>query len=201
MNHTLLYIIAGYLSGSILSARICSSFMKKDILIYSNDNNPGAANAFTYGGFFCGIITLFGDILKGFLPVYCYLLNAGGMSFNLTLVLAAPVIGHILPVFYHFKGGKGIAVTFGCLLGLFPDIRPALILAAAFIFFSLIIRIIPHYYRTMAAYTAALIIMYFTDVFMPVLIGFFIIHTAVMIKLFLSTEQKERLQVRLLWMH
>lgn len=80
MNHTLLYIIAGYLSGSILSARICSSFMKKDILIYSNDNNPGAANAFTYGGFFCGIITLFGDILKGFLPVYCYLLNAGGMS-------------------------------------------------------------------------------------------------------------------------
>lgn len=104
MNHTLLYIIAGYLSGSILSARICSSFMKKDILIYSNDNNPGAANAFTYGGFFCGIITLFGDILKGFLPVYCYLLNAGGMSFNLTLVLAAPVIGHILPVFYHFKG-------------------------------------------------------------------------------------------------
>lgn len=160
MNHTLLYIIAGYLSGSILSARICSSFMKKDILIYSNDNNPGAANAFTYGGFFCGIITLFGDILKGFLPVYCYLLNAGGMSFNLTLVLAA-----------------------------------------AFIFFSLIIRIIPHYYRTMAAYTAALIIMYFTDVFMPVLIGFFIIHTAVMIKLFLSTEQKERLQVRLLWMH
>lgn len=104
---------------------------------------PGAANAFTYGGFFCGIITLFGDILKGFLPVYCYLLNAGGMSFNLTLVLAAPVIGHILPVFYHFKGGKGIAVTFGCLLGLFPDIRPALILAAAFIFFSLIIRIIP----------------------------------------------------------
>ncbi len=201
MNHTILYIIAGYLSGSILSARICSAIFKKEILLYSNDNNPGAANAFTYGGFSCGILTLFGDILKGFLPVYCYLHTDGNISLNLAPVLAAPVIGHILPVFYHFKGGKGIAVTFGCLLGLFPVATPALILAAAFIFFSLIVRITPHYYRTLASYAAALIIMYFKDVFMPVLIGFLIIQTTVTIKLALSKEPKERLQVRLLWMH
>lgn len=201
MNRTILYIIAGYLSGSILSARICSAIFKKEILLYSNDNNPGAANAFTYGGFSCGILTLFGDILKGFLPVYCYLHTDGNISLNLAPVLAAPVIGHILPVFYHFKGGKGIAVTFGCLLGLFPVATPALILAAAFIFFSLIVRITPHYYRTLASYAAALIIMYFTDVFMPVLIGFLIIQTTVTIKLALSKEPKERLQVRLLWMH
>lgn len=201
MDHTIIHIIAGYLSGSILSARIFSALMKKDILLYSSDSNPGTANAFTYGGFFCGILTLLGDILKGFIPVYCYLLTAGNISLNLALVLAAPVIGHILPVFYHFKGGKGIAVTFGCLLGLYPVVTPAFILAFTFIFFSLIIRIIPHYYRTMAAYIAALIIMYFTDIFMPVLMGFLIICIAVMIRLFLSNEQKERLQVRLLWMH
>ena len=88
MNRTILYIIAGYLSGSILSARICSAIFKKEILLYSNDNNPGAANAFTYGGFSCGILTLFGDILKGFLPVYCYLHTDGNISLNL-----APVLG------------------------------------------------------------------------------------------------------------
>ena len=67
-------------------------------------------------------------------------------------VIAAPVIGHIFPIFFRFRGGKGIAVTFGCLLGLLPSWQPLAWLAAFFIFFSVVVRITPHYYRTLITY-------------------------------------------------
>ena len=200
-------VAIGYVFGLFQTGYIYGELKGTDIRQHGS-GNAGATNALRTLGWKAGLITLLGDCFKCvFAVLLVRALFAGrypdehmGVLLGMYGALGV-ILGHNFPFYLKFKGGKGIAVTFGCLLGLFPDIRPALILAAAFIFFSLIIRIIPHYYRTMAAYTTALIIMYFTDVFMPVLIGFFIIHTAVMIKLFLSTEQKERLQVRLLWMH
>ena len=68
-----LYILLGYLSGSVLYARIAAKvFHKPQLLQCSPDQNPGAANAFQYGGFWCGVFTLSGDLLKGFLPVFLY---------------------------------------------------------------------------------------------------------------------------------
>lgn len=62
-----LYIIFGYLLGSILFARLGGLIFKKtDIMAESPDKNPGTMNAFTYGGFRCGVFTLCGDLLKGF---------------------------------------------------------------------------------------------------------------------------------------
>ena len=117
-----LYIIFGYLLGSILFARLGGLIFKKtDIMAESPDKNPGTMNAFTYGGFRCGVFTLCGDLFKGFLPVFLY--RSGELPENplmLSFVMAAPVLGHILP-FYDIKhGGKGIAATFGCFLGLLP---------------------------------------------------------------------------------
>ena len=60
-----LYIIFGYLLGSILFARLGGLIFKKtDIMAESPDKNPGTMNAFTYGGFRCGVFTLCGDLLK-----------------------------------------------------------------------------------------------------------------------------------------
>lgn len=122
MTTTLLFIAFGYFSGSVLFAKVTSKvFHKPAILQDSKDGNPGTANAFQYGGFWCGTITLFGDLLKGAIPVYLYQKSGGNfidMPALAALVLIAPVLGHAFPAFYRFRGGKGIAVTFGCLLGL-----------------------------------------------------------------------------------
>ena len=135
MFQILLFCITGYLSGSVLYANVfCRLLGKADYLERSTDKNPGTSNAFQYGGFWCGFMTLTCDLAKGFFPVYLYSAQAAPEA-GLSLVLAAPVIGHILPVFHRFHGGKGIAVTFGCLLGLFPHALPFFLFAGQFILF------------------------------------------------------------------
>ncbi len=199
------FIIIGYLSGSILYARIFGSMIKgKDIIKESRDQNPGTANAFMQGGFWCGALTLVFDMLKGFLPVYLYLhFSFPRQSEWLwqALILAAPVYGHIYPVFYHFRGGKGIATTFGCLLGLFPDIKAAVILAFFFLFFSLVLRVTPHFSRTIWTYVAALLTMRILGMDLFMVIGFLFIVIGVFIRLYTSKEEREKCRVRLLWKH
>ncbi len=198
---SVLFVLLGYLSGSVLYARLFAAlFGKKDIYKNSADRNPGTANAFKYGGFWCGTLTLIFDLAKGFLPVFLYLrLEKDFVSFGLPFVLSAPVIGHAFPLFYKFRGGKGIATTFGCLLGLFPYGVPVCIFAGAFIFFSIGIVISPNYYRTIGAYLATAIVMVFFKTPPPVWFGYLIATGAVCIKLLFSKEEKERLEVRLLW--
>ena len=199
------WILFGYLSGSILYARIFAKlFRKEDMIEKSRDRNPGAGNAFMYGGFWCGVLTLTCDILKGFFPVYLFMQYAPDLSpdmLSIAFVMAAPVVGHAFPVFYKGRGGKGIAVTFGCLLGLFPFLEPFAILAAFFIFFSCILRINPHYYRTLAAYMCALIGMLLWVKQPMVLLGFAIIAVVVSSRMLLSEEEKEKMRIKLLWMH
>ena len=127
---TIVFIILGYMSGSVLYADLFGSlFGKKELYQNSADKNPGTANAYIYGGFWCGTLTLIFDLLKGFLPVFLYLqLAPEPESWGLALVISAPVIGHIFPLFNKFHGGKGIAATFGCLLGLFPYLKPVICL-------------------------------------------------------------------------
>mgnify|MGYP000417657130 CR=1 FL=1 len=122
MPYAVIYALIGYLSGSVLYAEVfCRIFGRKNAIEQSRDANPGTANAFLYGGFWCGICTLIFDMAKGFVPVYAYVhmtqMNLAESN-GLALVLAAPVAGHIFPVWHHFKGGKGIAATSGVALSL-----------------------------------------------------------------------------------
>lgn len=197
------YILAGYFSGSVLYARIFARLFKKEnMLENSKDHNPGTANAFMYGGFWCGLWTLLFDIMKGFAPVFLYIMNSNNRYTNgywLPLVMAAPVVGHAFPIFYLFKGGKGIATTFGCLLGLFPIWQPAVILAVFFLFFSLILRITPHFQRTLLTYLCALIFMFSMKQYREIWLGFLIITGAVGIRMIKSPEKREKMKVSLLW--
>lgn len=202
---TIPFILFGYLSGSVLYARIFARmFGKKDMLENSRDKNPGTANAFMYGGFWCGFLTLLFDLLKGFVPVFLYMRYAQDMQpdrLKTALVLAAPVVGHAFPFFYKMKGGKGIAVTFGCLLGLLPMWKPVIILVTYFLFFSCILRVTPHFYRTLAAYFCSLGSMAFRVDQPAVFISFAIITIVVCIRMHLSVEKKEKMRIKLLWMH
>ena len=74
-----------------------------------------------FGGFLCGLLTLSGDLLKGFVPVQLYMHNAGTDA-GLALVLAAPVLGHAFPLFYGFRGGKGVATILGAGTGIYTPI-------------------------------------------------------------------------------
>ena len=119
----------------------------------------------------------------------------------MALVLAAPVLGHTFPLFQKHHGGKGIAVSFGSLLGLYPYRMPVLVFAFVFIFFSVVVCVEPHFYRTIAAYLATLAGLFVTNVIPAVRYGFGLITILVCIRMKLSTEERERMRIKLLWMH
>ena len=199
MGRTVVFTVLGYLSGSLLFARYWGKWCRgRNVVEESPDQNPGTFNAFQYGGFVCGTLTLCGDLLKGFLPVFLYC-RERPWGLGLALVLAAPVWGHVLPLYHGFRGGKGVAVTFGCLLGLLPKRRPLLLLAFVFLFFSLVVKITPNYHRTLAAYVAGALGMV---LFVPdpgVALGFGLISVVVIGKLLHSTERKESCKVGIVW--
>ena len=203
--HALPYIMLGYLAGSMLFARGVGRLLGKDgYLDQSPDSNPGTANAFVYGGMICGLITLMGDLAKGLLPVACYAQAVTGQPMEvwpLALVLAAPVAGHAFSIFHHFTGGKGIATSFGCLLGLMPVWTPALTLAAAFILLSTVIRVYPNRTRTALAYLLALTLMAYVGCDRGIIYGFVLMTMIVSARLVLSREERTKASVKLLWMH
>lgn len=205
MLETAMYVILGYLSGSVLYAQVFTRvFQKKGAIERSKDRNPGTANAFLYGGFWCGILTLAGDLLKGFLPVFLFahqIMPGRPDALLSALVIAAPVIGHAFPIFYEFKGGKGIAVSFGCLLGLYPFWKPVAVLALFFLFFSVVLRITPHFHRTLAAYLCSLAAIMWMGDGKILKAGFFLITVTVCGRLLLSREEKKDMEVKLLWRH
>lgn len=202
MEQSLVLIFLSYLSGSVLYAQVFASiFGKKNLYLFSDDQNPGTVNAYAYGGFWCGTLTLIGDLLKGFLPVWlCLHVSPVLQSWAVPLIIAAPVAGHILPIFHHFRGGKGIATTFGCLLGLLPDAKPLLLFAAAFIIFSTVFRISPNFYRTIAAYACTVLNLLFLGAPSEVCVGFLLIAGLVCARLHASKEARSKVEVRLMRM-
>lgn len=196
---TTLFVLLGYLSGSVLYARVMSGLLKKQgIISRSKDRNPGTANAFMYGGFWCGLGTLLGDLGKGALPVWLYMRGLDAPPTLLdALVLAAPVAGHAFPIFFRFQGGKGIAVTFGCLLGLLPAWQPVVFLAGAFLALSLLVRVSPHFYRSICAYILTLACLFFSGQPAHVTLGFLLMACIVLLRLHMSQEIRECLRVQL----
>lgn len=199
MNRYLIYVMAGYLSGSVLYARVfLQLFGKSDEYLQSKDANPGTSNAFACGGFACGVLTLAGDMLKGWVPVWLFLRNGCPVTpMSLALVLLAPVAGHAFPCFYGLQGGKGIAVSFGCMLALVPNWAPVLLFAGCFVFFSVVIQITPHFQRTAITYFVTMLLEAFTHQDKGVVLGYALITGVVFLRLHMSHEPRERTQVLL----
>jgi len=113
-----LFVPSAYLIGSISSAIIICRLMGLPDPREQGSGNPGATNVMRIGGKKAAAITLLGDSLKGLIPVYAT--NALGLPTELVAATGlAAFIGHLYPVFFGFKGGKGVATSVGVLLGFF----------------------------------------------------------------------------------
>lgn len=117
----LLAAILAYLIGSLSFAVIVSRAMGlKDPRTFGS-KNPGATNVLRSGSKPAAIVTLLLDALKGFVPVLAVKLwgKAWGMEEGtMALVGLAAFLGHLWPVFFHFKGGKGVATFIGVVFGI-----------------------------------------------------------------------------------
>ncbi|MGZ5049508.1 MAG: glycerol-3-phosphate 1-O-acyltransferase PlsY [Methylobacter sp.] len=111
-----LFVPVAYLIGSISSAIIICRLMGLPDPREQGSGNPGATNVMRIGGKKAAAITLLGDSLKGFIPVYAA--NALGLQVELVSATGlAAFVGHLYPIFFEFKGGKGVATSVGVLLG------------------------------------------------------------------------------------
>jgi acyl phosphate:glycerol-3-phosphate acyltransferase len=115
--------LAAYLIGSLSFAVIVSRVMGLNDPRTYGSGNPGATNVLRSGNKAAAVLTLLLDALKGFVPVL--LVVAFGAPYGLgegtlALVALAAFLGHLWPVFFRFKGGKGVATAAGVLLALNP---------------------------------------------------------------------------------
>lgn len=116
MLTTLILLVLGYVVGSISAAILTCKALRLPDPRSTGSNNPGATNVLRLGGKKAAFITLFGDMLKGLLPV----LLAASITDSSTAIAAAGLgafLGHLYPVFFGFQGGKGVATALGVLLG------------------------------------------------------------------------------------
>lgn len=134
-------LLLSYLLGSLSSAIIVCRLFRLTDPRTTGSHNPGATNVLRSGNKLAALITLLGDALKGVIPV----LIATGLGASPTvvgLVMLAALLGHMYPVFFAFKGGKGVATALGCLLGLswsfaLLSVATWLVIAAIFRYSSL----------------------------------------------------------------
>ncbi len=110
-------IFAAYLAGSLSAAIITCRLMGLDDPRTQGSGNPGATNVLRVGGKKAAIFTLLGDAIKGVIPVVAAQLMAAP-PLMLALVALAAFLGHLYPVFFGFRGGKGVATAFGVLVAL-----------------------------------------------------------------------------------
>jgi len=122
-----LLIIGGYLLGSVASAVLVSHLMGLPDPRAEGSRNPGATNVLRLGGRKAAAITLAGDLLKGLLPVLLARLLGAGPAVAGAVAVAA-FLGHLYPVFFGFRGGKGVATAAGALLALAPAVGVATVL-------------------------------------------------------------------------
>lgn len=110
-------ITFAYLCGSISSAVLICRLIGLPDPRRHGSKNPGATNVLRIGGKAAALAVLICDILKGMIPVWlAYYLNIP--PFYLGIIAIAACLGHIYPILFRFKGGKGVATAFGSIVAI-----------------------------------------------------------------------------------
>jgi glycerol-3-phosphate acyltransferase PlsY len=113
------FVVGAYLLGSVAFGIIVSKLFGLPDPRTVGSGNPGATNVMRSGKKAAALLTLLGDAGKGWLAVW--LAQHFGMAMPWVCAVALTVFaGHLYPVFYHFKGGKGVATAAGILLAISP---------------------------------------------------------------------------------
>lgn len=127
----ILCVAAGYLLGSVNAAIIISTKKYKSDIRNHGSRNAGMTNMFRTFGKTGGLLTLFGDLGKTLLPIllgYLFFSYSGSYIAGLFVVL-----GHCFPIYYKFKGGKGVLAMFVMMLACDPPVFLMMILVFAIV--------------------------------------------------------------------
>jgi len=148
MNYVLTLVL-GYFLGNISASFIVGKLTKNIDIRRFGSGNAGATNTLRVLGLKAGLSVFFVDILKGLAAVLFGRLIAGDVGGM--IAGAASVAGHIWPVFLSFKGGKGVATSFGVIVVMFPVIAPIL-------FIVLVLLVVITRYMSLGSITAAVLL-------------------------------------------
>ncbi len=149
---TVAAVLAAYCVGSLSFAVIVSRAMGLADPRSYGSGNPGATNVLRSGKRSAAVLTLALDALKGYLPVLLALGLSERLGFGVGTIAAvglAAFLGHLWPVFFHFKGGKGVATAAGVLMAFNPLLGLATL--ATWVIVALFFR-----YSSLASLAAAL---------------------------------------------
>ena len=200
--------VISFLLGSIPWGVIISKVFYHTDIREHGSGNIGTTNAMRtmgkVGGSAVFVLDFGKGIVSGLIAAAAAAMFGGGMSLSghvigyddfVTVAFLGCVWGHIFSPWLGFKGGKGIAVTFGCLLGLcLATDTPLKALAFFFLFFSLVLRVSPNFYRTGITYLCALAAILLLPCPTGVRLGFLGLTAAVLLRLHLSPEKREKLK-------
>ena len=150
---TVAAVVLAYLIGSISFAVVVSRVMGLTDPRTYGSKNPGATNVLRSGNKAAAILTLLGDGAKGYVAVW--LVQKFGPAYHVgngavALAALAVFIGHLYPVFFRFKGGKGVATALGVLLAIEPGLGLAVL--ASWLLVAVFFR-----YSSLAALVAAIV--------------------------------------------
>jgi acyl phosphate:glycerol-3-phosphate acyltransferase len=116
--NSVLFVLLAYLIGSVSFAVVVTKLMRLPDPRTYGSHNPGATNVLRSGNKTAALLTLLGDALKGYVAVMLAKHFAPQFSFGEPVIAAvalAALLGHMLPLFHAFKGGKGVATAIGIL--------------------------------------------------------------------------------------
>lgn len=119
-------VLFAYLLGSVSTGFLLGSLSGVDVR-EAGSGNVGATNVARVVGKKQGILTLLGDVAKGFIPTFLSL-QLGLSAAATSLVAFAAFLGHLYPAFLRFRGGKGVATALGVFLALAPAMTGLLVL-------------------------------------------------------------------------
>lgn len=172
-----------YLIGSISNAVLISRILGIPDPRTVGSGNPGATNILRQGHKAAAVGTLIGDIAKGIIPVLVARLFTHD-PWTLALVAASAFLGHLFPIFFRFKGGKGVATALGVYLALNVWMGLALIL-------TWLITAVGFRYSSLAAVLTAVMAPLYTLYYLPG-VPFFVM--SVFIAVFLIWRHRTNIQ-------
>ena len=151
--------VVAYLIGSISSAVLVSRIFGMPDPRTVGSGNPGATNILRQGNKTAAVATLIGDMAKGLIPVViAHVLTEN--PWVVALVAVCAFLGHLFPIFFGFKGGKGVATALGVYIGLSPGMGLALIL-------TWLTTAVAFRYSSLAAILTAILSPLYTLYFLP----------------------------------
>ena len=134
MIYQIIITLIAYLIGSVSFGILASKLFNIADPRTMGSKNPGATNVMRQGNKVAAIFTLLGDMLKA--TILLLIAKFYGVSDSLIVLISiAVMLGHIYPIYYQFKGGKGVATALGILLGISPVLALSVFIIWIIIFF------------------------------------------------------------------